>query len=374
VTSRHRHRAAGFTLLELTVALTVMAILMGAMTSAVLIASRAVPTSNDPVVATLAAGSEVDALADDLRYATAFAVLQPHVVQFSVPDRTGDGSPEEIRYEWSGTPGEALRQQMNGGAWADVVPSVQSLALNYNTKTVTTISEVPGTTTSPEMVFSYFNGWPGVSPTYSSVALTPTAWGAEFFTIDQVSFPPDAQNVRISRVQLMLQKVAASGSITVGIHAPAAAGSPQPGPNPLGTPATVPVSSLPVTFGWVDIAMPPDVIVPNSSTQLVIVVKGTVTNAACWRMFTSTSAPKDSSPTGLLTTDGGSSWQPNKSAQYKNDYPFYAYGTYQVDSTQEVTTTTYYLRSVGISLRVAGATGPLIGTAVEVYTQPRVTP
>jgi hypothetical protein len=354
--------------------MTIMTILMGGMTSAVLIASRAVPPANDPIVATLAAGSEVDTLADDLRYATVFAVLQPHVVQFTVPDRTGDGSPEEIRYEWSGVPGEPLRRQMNGGAWAVVVPSVQSLALSYNTKAVSTTSKVTTTTTTPEMLFSFFNGWPGVSATYSSNALGPTTWGTEFFTIDQVSLPSDAKNVRISRVQLMLQKVAASGSITVGIHLPVGAGNPEPAASPIGTSATVALSSLPATFGWVDITMPPDVVVPDLIRECVIVAKGTATNAAYWRMFTSTSAPKDSTPTGLWTTDSGSTWQPAKNSQYKNDFPFYAYGTYQVDSTQDVTTTTYYLRSVGIALQVAGTTGPLIATAVEVYSQPQVTP
>ncbi len=371
--NRRRHRAAGFTLVELTVAMAVMAILMGALTSAVLIASRAVPRANDPVVATLAAGSEVDTFADDLRYATVFAVVLPHVVQFTVPDRTGDGSPEELRYEWSAVPGEPLRRQMNGGAWAVVVPSVQSLALSYNTRAVTTTNTVTTTITSPEMLFSFFNGWPGVTPTYNSIALGPATWGTEFFTIDQASFPPNSKNIRISHVQLMLQKVAASGSITLGIHQPAASGSPEPAANPIGSVATVPVSSLPATSGWVDINMPADVLV-GSSTQLVVVAKGTVTNAAYWRNFNSTAAPKDSTPTGLWTTDGGASWQPKTTSRYQNDHPFYAYGTYQVDSTQEVTTTTYYLRSVGISLRVAGTTSPLIGTAIEVYAQPQVTP
>jgi prepilin-type N-terminal cleavage/methylation domain-containing protein len=373
VVNRRRHGAAGFTLVELLVAMTVMAILMGALTSAVLIASRAVPAANDPVVATLAAGSEVDTLADDLRYATVFTVLQPHAVQFTVPDRTGDASPEDIRYEWSGVPGEPLRRQMNGGAWVVVVPNVQSLALSYNTKAVTTTSEVTATITSPETLFSYFNGWAGVTPTYNSHPLGPATWGTEFFTIDQASFPPNSKNIKISRVQLMLQKVAASGSITVGIHQPAASGSPEPAANPIGSVATVPVSSLPATFGWVDINMPADVLV-GSSIQLVVVAKGTVTNAAYWRNFSSTAAPKDSTPTGLWTTDGGASWQPKTNSRYQNDHPFYAYGTYEIETTEEVTTATYYLRSVGIALQATGTSSPRIATAVEVYAQPQVTP
>ncbi len=374
MTHGRRHRAAGFTLAELVVAVTITAILMGAMTSAVFIASRAVPPANDPVVATLAAGSELDALADDLRYATVFAVLQPHVVQFTVPDRTGDGAPEDIRYEWSGVPGEPLRRQMNGGAWADVVASVQSLAFSYNTKAVSTTSKVTGTTTSPEVLLAFFDGWSGVSPIYNSIALGPTTWGTEFFTIDQVALPQNAHNIGISRVKLMLQRAALLGSITVGVYQPVSAGNPQPATSRIGTAATVAVSDLPAAYAWVDIAMPSDVVVPTLATEFVIVAKGTVLNAAYWRNLNSSAAPKDSTPTGLWSLDGGSTWQPKTTSRYQNDHPFYAYGTYQVDSTQDVTTTTYFLRSVGISLRVTGTSSPLVGTAVEVYSQPQVTP
>jgi prepilin-type N-terminal cleavage/methylation domain-containing protein len=373
--SRPPHSSAGFTLVELIVALAIMMILMGALTSAILIATRAVPPANDPVVATLAAGSELDTLADDLRYATAFAVWQPRVVQFTVPDRTGDGSPEEIRCEWSGVPGDPLRRQMNGGAWAVLVPSVQSLVLSYNTKALTTTSTQTVTVTSPETLLSFFNGWSGVTPIYNSHILGAATWATEFFTIDQVTLPGNARNLRISRVQLMLQKVAATGSISVAIHLPTSAGNPQPAASPIGTAATVPVSSLPTSMGWVDIALPADVLLATPATQFVLVAKGSVANAAYCRNANSTSAPQDATPTALWTTDSGGTWQPTKTSdRYKNDHPFYAYGTYQYDTTQTVTSTTYYLRSVGIALQAAGTTSPLLATAVDIYAQPQVTP
>lgn len=371
---RRRNLAPGATLLELTFTLVVMAILMGAMTSAVLVASRAAPPASDPVVAALAAGTELDTLADDLRYATAFAVLQPNAVQFTVPDRTQDAAPEEIRYEWSGTPGDPLRRRVNGGAWSIVVPKVGTLALSYNTKPVNTTSTVTTTVTSPEVQFAYFNGWPGVSPTYSSLAVGPTTYGGEYFLIDQGLFPADAQNIKVSRVQLLFQKTLVLGSVSVGIHPVAAAGSPVPAASPLGSTASVSYLSLPASFAWVDVALPSDVVIPDASAGYVIVVKGSLLNTANWRMYSSSSAPKDAAPTAIWTTDGGGSWQPNKSSQFRNDFPFYVYGTYESQTTQEVTTTTYFLRSVGVTLRVAGSSGPPIATAVQVYAQPQVTP
>lgn len=381
IPARHRRRAraapcspAAFTLVEMLVALAVMAVVMGALTSAVVIGSRAVPKPGDPIAASIEAAAEVNALADDLRYATAFSAMQARAVEFTVPDRTGDSVAELLRYEWSGTAGDPLLRQMNGGAWASAIPSVTSFSLRYNTKSVTTTTQAPVIVTSPELQFSYFNGWLLVIPTYSSIAVGPTTYGAEFCTIDQVSFPADATNIRVTRVQLMLQKVATSGSLTVAVHKPAVAGSPEPLATPIGTPATVSVSSLPTSFAWFDVAMPSDVVLSKSDTELVVVVKGTVTNAAYWRMYTSTSAPKDNSPTAIWTTDGGATWNPNRSARYKNDYLFYIYGTYDTESVQDTSVTTHFMRSVGVSLQPAGAGATPVATAAPVYAQPQVNP
>lgn len=369
-----RHHVRGATLLELTITVGVMAILIGAMASAVLVASRAAPPADDPIVAALTAGGELDTIAEDLRYATTFSVMQPSAVQFTVPDRTQDGGPEDIRYEWSGTPGDPLRRQVNGGTWLVVIPSVGELSFRYNTKSVSTTSTVKTTTTSSELQFSYFNGWSGVSPSYNSIAVGPTTYGAEYFVIDQVAFPVDAHNVKITRVQLVFQKTLMPGALSVGIHPVAAVGSPVPAANPLGTAATVSYLSLPASFAWVDITMPSNVVIPDTSVGYAIVVKGSLLNTAYWRILSSSSAPPDDPPTALWTTDDGASWSPSQSYQHRNDFPFYVYGTYDSETTQNVTTSIHSLRSVGITLRAAGSTGPPVATAVQIYSQPQVTP
>ncbi|MDI1289673.1 MAG: prepilin-type N-terminal cleavage/methylation domain-containing protein [bacterium] len=368
-------RRRAFTLVELVVAMGITSLLLVGMGSAIMMASRAMPPKIDPTSAALAAGSVANTLAEDLRHATAFSLRTATAVEFTVPDRTGDSTPEVIRYEWSGTPGAPLRKQFNGGAWTDVVSSIQSLALTYNSKTVSTTRDVTTTTTSPEYLFAFFNGWPSVAaPTNSNIPLTTVNWGAEFFTIDQTTIPNSAKNIRVTRVRLSLQQAATPGSVTVGIHRAVGGGNPNPAASPIGTPASVAIATIPATFGWVDFTMPADNVVAQLNKDFVIVVKSTVVSGTNvqWKMLSSTAAPKDSTPTGMWTSDSGGTWQPNNSSQYKNDNPFYAYGTYQTDSTASVTTTTYYLQTIGIAMQSMGSTGPKIATAAEVLAQPQV--
>jgi hypothetical protein len=43
-------------------------------------------------------------MAAELQYATAINQRSATLIEFTVPDRSGDGVPETIRYEWSGVP------------------------------------------------------------------------------------------------------------------------------------------------------------------------------------------------------------------------------------------------------------------------------
>ena len=63
----------------------------------------------------------------ELNYALSFTERPVNVVEFTVADRDGDESPEFIRYAWSGTPGDPLTRQYNGGTIAELVRDVHLL-------------------------------------------------------------------------------------------------------------------------------------------------------------------------------------------------------------------------------------------------------
>lgn len=103
---------SGTTLIELVTSLAIATIVLAALGSAVLVASGALPK---PAAETDARGrQQFDRLLLELSEATRVALSSSTAVRFLVPDRTGDGQPEEIIYIWMGLPSGVLIRSYNG--------------------------------------------------------------------------------------------------------------------------------------------------------------------------------------------------------------------------------------------------------------------
>ena len=107
-TTALRTPRTGFTLIELVVSLAITSILMVAIGSAIVLAGGAIPRTNDPMIPTDDAYDVGNDMAAELEFATAFSERSVWAVEFFVPSRDGDNTPERIRYEWSGTAGDPL--------------------------------------------------------------------------------------------------------------------------------------------------------------------------------------------------------------------------------------------------------------------------
>ncbi|MBM4074622.1 MAG: hypothetical protein FJ267_03150, partial [Planctomycetes bacterium] len=83
----------------------------------------------------IATDVQKDLLAD-LQRATGFTERTAKAVTFTVPDRDGNGRPETLRYAWSGTAGNPLTLQVNGGPVQNIALNVQQFALSYQTKSL----------------------------------------------------------------------------------------------------------------------------------------------------------------------------------------------------------------------------------------------
>ncbi len=105
-------RRNAFTLVELVASMAIMVILMLAMASVITFSTRT--TSGQGVtnqVNLLTAADSVDQISDDLNVALNFSECTATSVAFTVPDRVSNGTPNQIRYAWSGTSGAALTRQ-----------------------------------------------------------------------------------------------------------------------------------------------------------------------------------------------------------------------------------------------------------------------
>ncbi len=143
MTSGIIHRRAlsrpAFTLAEVLVTVGVMGLVLGAMGSIVVLASRAAPDRAATGALAETTPSALDRLAAELPFATALVECAGGVLEFRVPDRTGDGAEETIRYQWTGPAGAALQRRMNGSAWERVSGPLDAAAFSPEVLERTTV-------------------------------------------------------------------------------------------------------------------------------------------------------------------------------------------------------------------------------------------
>ena len=128
---------AGYTLLEVTIALLASTFLIVGLASALSIAGAAMDETGSAQVQNIEAAAAMDNLTADLRHATGFTERTATAVTFTVPDRDGDEQDETIRYSWSGTAGDALMVEYNGGTARTVSTGIQQFDLAWLSRSVT---------------------------------------------------------------------------------------------------------------------------------------------------------------------------------------------------------------------------------------------
>lgn len=202
--------ARGLSLVELLVAMAMSSTVLVGAVAAIGIGGRAFRSATDGV----RSASAIDVLARvsaDVELAIAFTERTATAVEFYVPDRTGDGAPELIRYAWSGTTGDPLTHSMNGSTPVAVLEGVAQLSLEYVVANVVGKPEfaappppAPNDTEIFERDFTD-SGLTHSLTTNSRVAgiVRPSIGGSTF---------------RVTRVRLPLVGASGGGDVTVSIH------------------------------------------------------------------------------------------------------------------------------------------------------------
>src|SRR6476659_7316558 len=100
--ANQKSQIRAFTLIEMLISLAIMTVIAAALGSTIVLASRALDQQAGPGASTVAARRATALLLGEAAGATAFSDRTATAVTFTVPDRDGDGTPETIRYAWSG--------------------------------------------------------------------------------------------------------------------------------------------------------------------------------------------------------------------------------------------------------------------------------
>jgi hypothetical protein len=208
-----------FTLIEMILGLAITTILLAAMGSLVLVASRSIPDRGRATDMTSAAAGTLEQFSADIAAAESIAMGLDTGIEVKVPDRDSDGKQEEIRYEWPGTPGASLDRVYNGVHTGLELP-LSDFNLAYTVTTAST-SSASVVTSLPE---SYVGGWTG-GLLYTTQQVQSGKPVAQHFV---PTLPANARSWTITRIRFMVQGevLAATGTTSVQIRTVGSDGMP----------------------------------------------------------------------------------------------------------------------------------------------------
>ena len=124
-------RRSGHTFVELMIAMAGASLLMVGLASAILISVSAAKPGGESTSTLIKANSLLTEIRLNLEFAESLTQKSATAIAFTVPDRDGDASAETFRYAWSGTPGDPLTREYNGGDAVALIDNVYSLDIQY---------------------------------------------------------------------------------------------------------------------------------------------------------------------------------------------------------------------------------------------------
>lgn len=281
------HQRRGLSLVELLVAMAMSATVLGGAVAAIGLSGRTFQSAANGI----RSGGAIDGLAQmssDVQIALSITERTATATTFWVPDRTGDGAPEQIRYAWSGTIGDPITYSMNGSTPVAIIPAVDSVSFEYLVSSVqgqaTFVTSGPPPVTEENVFERAFSGTPASVHTVTS--------SASVAAIVQPTLPAGGSTFRITRVLIPMQKPDSGQNINVAVHrVNGITAVPQPTALAL---TTIRQQDLPASYADVEVVFESDAIFDDGD-HVAIVVSSASSQA-------SAEVPLEASPQFL--TDG----------------------------------------------------------------------
>ncbi|MCX5646211.1 MAG: hypothetical protein NTZ17_16245 [Phycisphaerae bacterium] len=349
----HLRGCPGFSLLEAAVTMAVTSIIMLGIGSAMLLAGKALPDARSPAGATISAAEAAERILAELQYAVSVGQRSANMVDFTVADRNGDGTPETIRYEWSGTSGAPLTRRYNGGTLVDVLTDVREFSLSYALRTTTT--EIPqGNNESAETSLASYSA----TESLDDYKIWSIGSYAEYFF---PGLPANAVSWKVTRVVIFAHSYGATdGEARVQLQLPTTAHFPSGAilEEKVLLESTLTTSYLPQEFTFSGVSG------LSPSQGLVIVVKWIANAVACYVNGRNTGV----TPNNMAkSSDGGVTWSVVSGASLL----FSVYGTVTTAGTPQIQST-YYLEGVEVKLRAGSDGQAVVQGGIKLLNRPEV--
>lgn len=338
-----RRSSRAFTLVEMVLAAALAAVVLVGLQSAVLIASKAIPTGAP--IDQAAEGAALDRLAHDLAYALTITSASATGVTFTVADRTGDAVADTIAYSW-GAKGAPLVRTVNGSGAESVAPNVQDFSIALTTEV---LAGPPAYIESGEMPLASFSA----STSLAEFVVDTSAWVAQLVP---VSVPIDAVDFRTTRVRLRTNiSGAATGTSVIELRSAR---------NQTPTPRTIASASFAEPSASTQLSLSfPSLRYLDPNEPIALLVRPTATAPSCNVPYKSSGV--SSAGLMLTTTDAGATW----TSASTRAILYELWGVYRVlDDPTSVT------RATSARLSLTAGAAPAVELNLALANRPRVTP
>lgn len=315
---------------------------MVGLSSAMFVSLQTLTTSSTITGSSIQTSQTLDKLVTELQSAVYVSERSATAIGFTIPDQTGDGYNERIRYSWTGSAGGPLTRQYNGGTAQTLVSNVDVFSLTPSYKSVAESYPSVGVEDAAESLLIDHYGTTSAANNSSSFS----NFYSQYFAY---SLPANAYAWRPTTLKVMAYRGASFCNIAAQMRLATSGLIPS---TTTFDSYTLDANNLPISYAWVPIPcsqMPP----LTSGTSLCLVLQPTVNQA---NMLTVQSCTNYSGM--LLTTNTGSTWTYFSTKTLVSQL----YGKLTTSSGTQ-TLSSNYLTSMAVSLRPTGSSATQQSTA-----------
>ncbi len=345
----------GYTLLELVLAIAIYSLVMGSVSMAITLVAHAY--GNDFQSGSTATNTAALSLSSDLRFAVSFARRETSTVEFTVPDRDGNGVDEKLAYSWSGVAGDPLLYTYNALDPTAILDDVHAFELEYVLGQATSLPL--GETLS---LLKHHDDAPGGH--FHDYKLEHDKWCAQYFVPD---LPVGVSTWKIKRVRFMAKSEGDDLSGVIEVRITTAGPGLQP-TNEILDVATLFESELDESYTWVSVDFTKlNDLDPEQGLCLVLAQTSPASSAAKVPNNHG-GAPMTPYTHWLTSGNAGSSWSDPVDDR---DMRFFVYGTHDLyldEGSHE------FISAITIRLQAGSDAAGGVDTSVRLMNPPGVLP
>jgi hypothetical protein len=357
----YQHRA-GYTLLEMMTTLPAVGLIVSGIATSVIIMFQAKRADDNQFRNTYNAAAIAQQITTDLETATSIISSSASHCDFYVPDRNGDGYPERMRYQWTGTagsPANTLQQIYQNNSAQNLLSNVTTFNLTYQSASWNATTSDP--TNPMQTIVHRHDACAG--GTFNRFQVGNNRWCAQYFL---PTLPVGEVNWELGGIRFMAKYTDTSldGNITIQIRtATLLTNAPT---NTILAEVTIPEKILGPNYRWIDVPITPiKRYVLDPGLCIVVLDKSASQNVADV-MYQQNGSNMAAYANWFTSTNSGSSWT---SANTTEDMRFYAYGRYGNSSG-----TRSFMTGVDVSLETNGTSSQRVEHSARIIAAPEVLP